>query len=180
MRVDELLDSIRACLRAPDPLPAIEALLREVVAQPDALRGALCERGGAEGRGFDVFCRSTALTVFHVSLPPGFRNPAHDHGTWAVVGVYEGTERNLFYRRDGSTIVEDRRVDLTAPQVIALRPGVIHAIANPLETPSCAIHVYGNDHFDASRSMWHPVTRGERPYRTDTFRVWSRQMARGL
>jgi predicted metal-dependent enzyme (double-stranded beta helix superfamily) len=181
MHIEQLLQSIQACLCAPDPLPAVEALLHTVVSDPAGLREALRERnGGEQSQGFDVFCRSATLTVFHASLAPGFRNAPHDHGTWAVVGVYDGTERNRFFRRRGRTIVEDHRVDLTAPQVIAMRPGVIHAIANPLPTPSRAIHVYGNDHFDASRSMWHPVILREQPYAMETFRAWSRELARGL
>jgi predicted metal-dependent enzyme (double-stranded beta helix superfamily) len=180
MGVERLLHSIRSCLSAADPLPGVEALLRDVLSDRGALHEALAERWrGEEALGFDVFCRSESLTVFHASLAPGFRNAPHDHGTWAVVAVYDGTERNMFYRRQGQTIVEDRRVDVAAPQVIAMRPGVIHAIANPLPTASRAIHVYGNDHFDASRSMWHPVILREQPYATEPFRAWSRQLARG-
>jgi predicted metal-dependent enzyme (double-stranded beta helix superfamily) len=179
--VERLLHAIRSRLATPDPLPGVEALLRDVVSDCGALRAALAERWrGGEARDFDVFCRSESLTVFHAALAPGFRNAPHDHGTWAVVAVYDGTERNVFYRRQGSTLVEDRRVDVAAPQVIAMLPGVIHAIANPLPTASCAIHVYGNDHFDASRSMWHPVVLREQPYATAPFRAWSRQITRGL
>src|SRR5262245_8960596 len=104
MQIEQLLQSIQACLCAPDPLPAVEALLRTVVSNPAALREELSERhGGGQSQGFDVFCRSATLTVFHASLAPGFRNAPHDHGTWAVVGVYDGTERNQFFRRRGQT-----------------------------------------------------------------------------
>lgn len=175
--VERFVDDARTCLCAPDPLHAVEALVREVVSHPAAVRDAVAERvGSASALGFDVFCRSATLTVFHATLEPGFRNPPHDHGTWAVVGVYEGTERNLFYRRAGRTIAADHHVDAAAPEVMVLHPGVIHAICNPLATASCAIHVYGNDHFDASRSMWHPESLTEEPYRMERFLQWSHQL----
>lgn len=177
--IDAFVADVRACLAEPDPPSALAALLRAVAADPDAIGEALRARPGAVSMlGFDVFCRHADLTVLHAALAPGFRNPPHDHGTWSVVAVYRGTERNVFYRRAGATIVEERRVDVTAPDVVVMRPGVIHAIANPLPTPSHAIHVYGNDHFDASRSMWHPSTLEEHPHRMDQFLEWTSAMTR--
>lgn len=172
--VDRFVDDAQACLCAPDPVQALEALVREVVSDPARLRETVRQRSGSNFvPGFDVFWRSQNLTVFHATLQPQFRNPPHDHGTWAIVGVYAGMERNIFYRRDGRNAVEDYQLDAIAPHVIVLRPGVIHAIANPLSLASCAIHVYGNDHFDASRSMWHPETLIEEPYQMERFRAWT-------
>ena len=177
LSIERYVDDARACLCTPDPLHAVAALLQAVVSDPAAVRAAVAERAGsASALGFDVFCRSEALTVFHVALAPGFRNPPHDHGTWAVVGVYDGTERNVFYRRAGHSIAAERDVDANAPAVMVLPPGVIHAICNPLATASRAIHVYGNDHFDASRSMWHPESLIEEPYRMERFLEWSREL----
>ena len=174
--IERFVDDARACLAAPDPLEAVEALVRAAVSDPAAVRAAVAERADAASElGFDVFCRTPILTVFHATLEPGFRNAPHDHGTWAVVGVYDGTERNVFYRRAGPTIVAERDVEATAPAVMVMPPGVIHAICNPLPTASCAIHVYGNDHFDASRSMWHPESLIEEPYRMERFLEWSRE-----
>jgi len=172
--VDRFVDDARACLCAPDPVQAIEALVREVVSHPAGLREAIQARcRSAVIPDFDVFWRSQTLTILHATLQPRFRNAPHDHGTWAIVGVHAGMERNVFYRRHGRNAVEDDRVDAIAPAVIVMRPGVIHAIANPLSLASCAIHVYGNDHFDASRSMWHPETMIEEPYQMERFRAWT-------
>lgn len=155
-------------------MEAVEALVREVVSHPERLREAVQERSGSgAAAGFDVFWRSEDLTVFHAILPPGFRNAPHDHGTWAIVGVHAGTERNVFYRRNGEVAAEEYAIDANAPEVIVMRPGVIHAIANPLALATSAIHVYGNNHFDASRSMWDPQTLIEEPYQMERFREWS-------
>jgi predicted metal-dependent enzyme (double-stranded beta helix superfamily) len=176
-RVDAFVADVQRCLAQPDPLPAVAGVLRAVVAEPEAIEEALRARSGARSAlGFDVFCRRPDLTIFQATLAPRFRNPLHDHGTWAMVAVYRGTERNIFYRRAGHSIVEERRIDATAPQVVTMPPGVIHAIENPLPAPSHAIHVYGNDHFDASRSMWHPETLEEQPHRMDLFLEWTRAM----
>ena len=178
-RVDAFVADVQRCLAQPDPLAAVADVLRAVVAEPDAIQEALRARSGAPSAlGFEVFCRSADLTIFHATLPPGFHNPPHDHGTWAVVAVYKGTERNLFYARAAGSIVEQRRIEAAAPEVVIMPPGVIHAIANPLPTPSHAIHVYGDDHFDSSRSMWDPATFEEQPYGMDRFIEWTRRLSR--
>jgi predicted metal-dependent enzyme (double-stranded beta helix superfamily) len=41
---------------------------------------------------------------------------------------------------------------------------VIHAVTNPLEKITAAIHVYGGDFFAVPRSEWDPNTFEERPF----------------
>ncbi len=40
----------------------------------------------------------------------------------------------------------------------------IHAVTNPLDQITCAIHVYGGDFFATPRSEWDPKTFEEQPY----------------
>ncbi|NIQ97633.1 MAG: cysteine dioxygenase, partial [Desulfuromonadales bacterium] len=41
------------------------------------------------------------LSLLKVRFPPGRRTPPHDHGTWATILVFSGTEKNTLYRADG-------------------------------------------------------------------------------
>jgi hypothetical protein len=47
---------------------------------------------------------------------------------------------------------------------VRLGPDVIHAVTNPLDRITAAIHVYGGDFFALQRSEWDPVTFVEQPY----------------
>lgn len=181
---ETLLARARAALSADDPAQAIAALLRETIsaAPPRDLRRALLGAEPAERMngmprfGQHVLVDSPELTIFHATLPPGFVNAPHDHRTWAVVAVYEGEERNVFYaRRDGALVPAEALV-ATAPRVVVMRDDAIHAIENRLAVPSYAIHAYGNAHFHVERSMWHPGTLREEPRDEKTFAAWSRDM----
>lgn len=188
MDAETLVARARAALATDDPASAVESLLREAIAAPPAeLRRALLGAEAAERMngtprfGQHVLVDSPELTIFHATLPPGFVNAPHDHRTWAVVAVYEGEERNVFYEcRDGALIAK-ATVVATAPRVVVMRAHAIHAIENRLATPSYAIHAYGNAHLHVARSMWHPETFREEPRDEKVFGGWSRDMiARGV
>jgi len=184
-----LVERARAALSARDAAQAIHDLLRETIASaaPRELRRRLlgteaAERmGGIPRFGQHVLVDSPELTMFHATLPPGFVNAPHDHRTWAVVAVYEGEERNVFYRRRDGSITPTSALVASAPCVVAMREDAIHAIENRLETPSYALHAYGNAHFHVARSMWHPDTLVEHPRDDALFGSWCRDMiARGV
>lgn len=181
---EALVARARAALVDADPAAAIAVLLREAIgsAPPGELRRALLGVEAAERMsgmprfGQHVLVDSPELTIFHATLPPGFVNAPHDHRTWAVVAVYEGEERNVFYeRRDGALAVQAVLV-ATAPRTVVMGAEAIHAIENRLATPSYAIHAYGNAHFHVARSMWHPETLREEPRDDAKFGAWSRDM----
>lgn len=185
INAETLVARARAALATDDPARAIEVLLGEAIAAPPtelrrALLGAkVAERmNGMPRFGQHVLVDSPELTIFHATLPPGFVNAPHDHRTWAVVAVYEGEERNVFYdRRDGALLAKAALV-ASAPRVVVMRADAIHAIENRLAVPSYAIHAYGNAHFHVERSMWHPETLREAPRDDTVFGTWIRDMIR--
>ena len=184
-----LVDRVRTALVASESTQAIEQVLYDLLAagSPRELRRALlgveaAERmSGSPRFGQHVFVDSPDLTIFHATLPPGFVNAPHDHRSWAVVAVYEGEERNVFYQRRDDTLVPVASLVATAPRVVVMAEDAIHAIENRLATASHAIHVYGNAHLHVARSMWHPETLHEEPRDDRVFGAWSRDMvARGV
>jgi predicted metal-dependent enzyme (double-stranded beta helix superfamily) len=186
---EALVTRARGALDAPDAAAAVHELLREVIASapPRELRRALLGAAAAERTsgmprfGQHVLVDSPALTICHATLPPGFVNAPHDHRSWAVVAVYEGEERNVFYERRDGALVPTSALVATAPRVVVMRADAIHAIENRLATPSYAIHAYGNAHFHVERSMWHPETLAEQMRDDAAFGAWSRNMiARGV
>jgi predicted metal-dependent enzyme (double-stranded beta helix superfamily) len=53
---------------------------------------------------------------------------------------------------------------MSTRDTIPLGAAIIHAVTNPLDQITGAIHVYGGDFFATSRSEWDPRTFEEHPY----------------
>ena len=54
-----------------------------------------------------------------------------------------------------------------------LGAAIIHAVTNPLDRITAAIHVYGGDFFATPRSEWDPQSFREQPYSVeDTLRAF--------
>ena len=96
---------------------------------------------------------------------------------WAVIGIYQGQENNVFYKRSTSGLEEANRRDILAGNAVVLGPDVIHAVANPLDSTTLGLHVYGGDLLAAKRSMWHPSSE-EHPYDARKFVEWSRELGK--
>jgi hypothetical protein len=153
-------------------------LMREALKDPEGIKAAVKPlQGGVNALDAPLY-RDDQMVVLNVSLRPHFITVPHDHAMWAVIGIYEGQENNVFYRRAGEGALEfANRRDLTAGEVMALGPDVIHHIENPLDVPALGLHVYGGDLLAAERAMWNPLTHEEAPYDVPVFFQWSRQLA---
>jgi 3-mercaptopropionate dioxygenase len=96
---------------------------------------------------------------------PGQTTPIHDHLTWAMVGLYDGEERETIYRRtDDRSNPGLARLEKASERVNArghittLGEAGIHRIDNVSDLPSRSIHVYGIDIGNAERHSYDPVT----------------------
>ncbi len=96
---------------------------------------------------------------------PGQTTPIHDHLTWAVIGVYEGEEREALYRRkdDGSDPARAELEQVGARKngkghVTVLSHQGIHRIDNVSSEPCLSIHVYGRDIGTTERHAYNPLT----------------------
>ena len=106
-----------------------------------------------------------------------------DHGTgmWAAIGIYAGREDNTFFRRAEHGLVQHGTKVLNAKDTVPLGATIIHAVTNPLDQITAAIHVYGGDFFNTPRSEWDPQTLEEKPYDVaDTMRAFEESNARLL
>jgi predicted metal-dependent enzyme (double-stranded beta helix superfamily) len=84
-----------------------------------------------------------SFSIIAIVWRPGQMTPIHDHTTWCVFGVLQGTQREEVFDGDlnpiGYTdcIVGD--VNGFAP------PGDIHRVTNPGEETAISLHIYGTD-----------------------------------
>jgi 3-mercaptopropionate dioxygenase len=96
---------------------------------------------------------------------PGQTTPIHDHLTWALIGVYEGEEREALFRRtdDGSNprIARIQQVSERVNKkghVTVLGHSGIHRVDNISIKPTTSVHIYGRDIGNAERHSYDPVT----------------------
>ncbi len=141
------------------------AALREIVARAvSEPRQVLKSLGEPKVSGIETLYRSGTLTILNVLWGPGMTLYPHDHRMWAVIGIYSGREDNAFYHRTEDGLRSRGEKTLSAKETIPLGEEVIHAVTNPLEQITAAIHVYGGDFFATPRSEWDPQTFQERPF----------------
>jgi len=168
------------------PASAVKELIQEALRDPASVKAALdAEFAGRDvsnkGSIANLICfRSPTLTVLKAATPPKFKTPPHNHNMWAVIGTYDGQENNTFYRRSGKGLEKAGGKDLKVADVVVLGEDAIHAIANPLDRASCAIHVYGGDLLNFSnRSVWNPFTFEEHPYDIKLITDYARELMAG-
>lgn len=166
------IEACRAALAEKDAPAAIRELVASAVREPSHVLSAL---GGAAHPGVDVLYRAPDLTILDLRCGPQMDIKPHDHRMWAVIGVYCGREENAFFRRADRGLERDGSRTLAAGETMLLGPEVIHAVANPFDRITGALHVYGGDLVAARRSEWDPQTFEEQPYCVeDTLRAMER------
>jgi predicted metal-dependent enzyme (double-stranded beta helix superfamily) len=157
----KFIEECRLALAESDARSAVRELVARAVSEPSAVIRAL---GAPTRAGVTTLYRSGELTILNLAWGPQMVFPPHDHRMWAVIGIYGGREDNTFYRRDASGLTRHGMRQLTVRDTIPLGETVIHAVTNPLQQVTAAIHVYGGDFFATARSEWDPRTFEERPY----------------
>jgi len=158
--VEDVVERCRTAIGEHTPSLAVRDVVEEVVRAPGALAAAI---GPITEGGIGPLHRSDELTVLHIAWTPGMRLNPHDHGMFAVVGMYGGQEDNSYYRRADRRLESAGGRSLVTGDVLVLGEDAIHAVANPRREYAVALHVYGGDFFAAPRSEWDDETSPERP-----------------
>lgn len=88
------------------------------------------------------------LTVQIETLVPGAISPIHNHGTWGIVAVLQGQEKNTLWQRVPEPAFPDRitcvaEKILECGDVISFVPGAIHGIQAIGEKPLVTFNLYG-------------------------------------
>ncbi len=105
------------------------------------------------------------FSVIGAIWKPQQTTPIHDHLTWAMVGVYDGEERQAIYRRtddrSNPKLAKLEKVSEEANRrghVTVLGEAGIHKVDNVSDKPALSIHVYGRDIGNTERHTYDPVT----------------------
>lgn len=162
----DLDDFIRDCVAAraePEPRLAIREVLARAVSEPPEV----ARRLPAERAEIERLHVADDLTIIKVVWAPGMSIFPHDHRMWAAIAIYGGQEDNAFYRRTPDGVVASGGKQLYERDVALLGDDAIHAVTNPRDAFTAAIHVYGGNFFTQPRSEFDPVTLAEIPLDVD-------------
>lgn len=167
---ERFIEDCRAALREKNAQAAIRELVARAVSDPAPVLRAL---GEPRRSGVDTIYCAADLTILNLCWGPRMVFKPHDHRMWAVIGIYGGREENTFFRRNENGLARHGTKALNAKDTVPLGENIIHAVTNPLDQITAAIHVYGGDFFATPRSEWDPKTLQEQPYSVeDTMRAF--------
>lgn len=178
----QFVNECRDAASASDAVTATRAVVREavralasgIVTLPP-LDSIYARRSGDLLLGHDrTLFEDEAATVTVVETEPGHFQPPHDHAMCAVIGVFEGGERNRFYRRTGGRAHLATRRVVRPAEVIALRERTVHAISADAGETCRALHVYLGPLSTRPRSLFHPESGIEEPFDFDTYLYYVR------
>ena len=158
---ERFIQDCRDGLGDPNPHGAMREIVAKAVSEPGQILKSL---GEPKLSGIQTLYRSHTLTILNVLWGPGMTLYPHDHRMWAVIGIYSGREDNAFYHRSESGLASQGVKTLSLKETIPLGEAVIHAVTNPLDRITAALHVYGGDFFAVPRSEWDPQTFQERSF----------------
>jgi predicted metal-dependent enzyme (double-stranded beta helix superfamily) len=143
-------------------------LVKEAISDTKGLTSIVGEPNKAT---YDKIFVSDDLVIVNVVWSPGLSIVPHNHDSWAVIGVYSGQEKNIFWQRvkgnEDGKIEEAGSKIVAAGEVAKFGHNIIHSITNPTYEYTGAIHVYGGDIFKLDRSEWCTTTLHEAPYDSD-------------
>ena len=88
------------------------------------------------------------LTVQTVTFAPGTRSNIHNHGTWGIVAVLKGQEKNTFWQRTHNPEFQDKieptgELTLFPGDIISFTPDAIHCVEAVGDEPTVTFNVYG-------------------------------------
>jgi predicted metal-dependent enzyme (double-stranded beta helix superfamily) len=108
------------------------------------------------------------LTIQSVTFSPGFSSPTHNHGTWGVVAILKGQEKNTFWQQIydpnvGTKIIPVGDVILMPGDIISFTPNAIHRIEAISDEPLVTFNIYGETQA-SQRFEFDPITQQRKKY----------------
>lgn len=182
MDLNELVAQCVAAAEEDDAAAAVREVVERAVRE-DPFRISDLPR---DRTGIVTLHSQPGLVVQHVVIPPGAGAPPHDHRVWAAVGVYAGQEDNALFRVRNGRLTPVGGRELRPGSVLALSAEDVHAVTNPRDGYTAALHVYGGDLDAQTRTTWDAdgAAKPLDPLQQETLlaaaQAWEAERGRGL
>lgn len=169
--------------RATSPGEAIVALrepflrlLADRAWLPTAFRQPSPQSGMGGGISSWLVYRSAnrSLTLMSLVVPPGSATPVHDHLSWGLVGLYDGTQEERVYRELGGSGDGHRQLELVTVRQLQIGQfydlvppeNDIHSVKTTSPTASISLHLLANDIGCIWRHTYDPEKSTINPFRS--------------
>lgn len=143
-------------------LSALRMLVRKLVLNCYTVKNSLPEPNQKTGVSVVMLYDELGfpLTIQTEMNLPGTTSPVHNHGTWGIVMVLEGKQKNTFWKRNPTTEFPDK-IDRVGERII--EPGdiisftseAIHSIEAVGDKPTITLNLYGET-FGNKRFQFNP------------------------
>lgn len=94
------------------------------------------------------------ITIQMVAWLPGYQSPIHNHGTWGIVALVGGQERNRLWQRQPHPhtnspdhISPTHEIILNPGDIVALTADAIHSVEPLGDEPTISFNLYGVTNF---------------------------------
>ena len=161
-RLDAFVADCRAAAAGPDARQQVVALMKDLVADPSELAGSVPPMASYDSTpsgdrlgGDVVLFEDETVTIVLVDTLPGVLQPPHDHLMTAIIGMFEGCEKQRFFARTANGVTPTPGRDLGPGEVVVIGTDGIHAISTDDELAR-GVHVYLGSLSTVKRSIFHP------------------------
>lgn len=137
--LNELIVHLRKAALSDNSEKEIASLLHNFVKNPDIAKAATAN--------FDtddvILFEDDRISIWFCRFQPGSSVPPHNHRMPAIIGVFQGTERNDMYEQtETSVLMPLRHTEINAGEVLQIASDAIHGVTCTSTVPTEAIHVY--------------------------------------
>jgi predicted metal-dependent enzyme (double-stranded beta helix superfamily) len=148
--VEDVLNSVED---ETSQLPDIRMLVRRLIVNSYWVQSRYLEPSTKTGTSILLLYDELGFpfTVQTVTFAPGTVSTIHNHGTWGVVAVLKGEEKNTFWQRIPHPEYKDKidrtgELTLFPGDIISFTPDAIHSVEAVGDKPTVTFNIYGETH----------------------------------
>lgn len=168
--LDQFIADARRAAAAINALEETDRLMARTFADPDAIKAGVPAMEDDEVNLFE----DGSVSIWHERFLPTEELPPHDHQLPAIIGVYDGRERNRLYRQSNNRLVPGGQLILQAGQTHVFGPHDIHAVQALGDTPSLGLHIYLGPLTQVERSLFDWQSGAQTPMSETAFLAMKR------
>ena len=145
----ELEDILRKQLEENNYLAEIRQLVRRLLVNSYWVKTQHPEPDSKTGTSVKLLYDELGFpfTVQTVTFISGTQSNIHNHGTWGIVAVLKGKEKNTIWKRNPTAEYPDKiepagEIILTPGDIVSFAPGAIHSV-EAIEEATVTFNLYG-------------------------------------
>lgn len=164
--LDRFVHDLRQAASTDTAVRAICRIVETAISDPDAIKPALPKLDDDEA----LLYEDDAISIWHCVYHPGDSIPPHDHQMAAIIGLYDGQERNDFYEADpAGGVRKSSEVFLETGKTLTIGPSAVHAVACVGEASCRGFHVYLGSLTTIDRWLFNVEARRKLPFSEENY-----------